>query len=90
MPCSCVPVRDLHDVAGLVARIGLLVRQRLGDGVGDVLDQLAAQHDVQELLAAADAEHRLVLRSSAPLVTANSKAVRRSLVITVACRAPPP
>ena len=52
----------LHDMAGLVARIGLLVRQRIGDGVGDVLDQLAAQHDVQQLLAAADAEHRLVLR----------------------------
>ena len=50
----------LHDVAGLVARVGLLVGQRVGDRVGNVLDQLAAQHDVQQLLAAADAQHRLV------------------------------
>ena len=58
-------LRDLHEVAGLVARIGLLVRQRLGDGVGNMLDQPATQHHVQELLAAADAQHRLVLRQRA-------------------------
>ena len=58
--------RDLHRMAGLVARVGLLVRQRVGHRIGNVLDQLAAQHDMQQLLAAADAEHRLVLRRARP------------------------
>ena len=52
--------RDRDLVAGLGARVRLLVRQRVRHGVGDVLDQRAAQHDVEQLLAAADAEHRLV------------------------------
>ena len=59
-------LRHFHHMAGLVARIGLLVGQRRLDRVGNVLDQLAAQHDVQQLLAAADAQHRLVLRQRAP------------------------
>jgi len=47
--------RDGDRVAGLVARVGLLVRKRVGDRLRNVLEQLAAQHDMQELLAAADA-----------------------------------
>ena len=53
---------DLDRVAGLVARVGLLVGQRIGHRLRDVLDQFAAQHDVQQLLAAADPQHRLVGR----------------------------
>ncbi len=56
---------DLHGVSGLMARVGLLVRQRVGHGVRDVLDQRAAQRHRQELLAAADAEHRQVARQCA-------------------------
>ena len=58
--------RDLHRMAGLVARVGLLVRQRIGHLIRDMLDQLAAQHDMQQLLAAADAEHRLVSGRARP------------------------
>ena len=47
-------------VAGFVARVGLLMGEGGFDLLGDVLDQAAAQHHVQELLAAADAEHRQV------------------------------
>src|SRR3546814_2651278 len=47
-------------MAGLVARVRLLVGQGALDLVGDVLDQRAAQHHVQQLLAAADAEQRQV------------------------------
>ena len=45
---------------GLVARVGLLVRQRLYHRIGNVLDQFSAQHDMQQLLPAADAQHRHV------------------------------
>src|SRR3546814_12350967 len=36
------------------------MRQRVLNLVGDVLDERAAEHHVQKLLAAADAEHRQV------------------------------
>ena len=49
---------DPHVVPGLVARVGLAVRQGIRDLVGDVLDQGAAERHVEQLLAAADAEHR--------------------------------
>ena len=65
MRCSSVPARDRDGVAGLVARVGLLVLQRVGDRVGDVLDQRAAQRHRQQLLAAADAQHRQVARQRA-------------------------
>ena len=47
-------------VAGFVARVGLLVFQRVGVGVGNVLDQRAAECHREKLLAAADAEDRHV------------------------------
>ena len=51
---DAVQQRARHDrdrVAGLVARVGLLVRPaRSGTLVGDVLDQRAAQRDGQQLL----------------------------------------
>ena len=62
-PGDPVQQRARHDrdlMAGLGARIGLLVGQRARHGIRDVLDQRAAQHDVEQLLAAADAEHRQV------------------------------
>ena len=65
MRCSSVPRLMATRMAGFVARIGLLVLQRVGDGVGDVLDQRAAQRHRQKLLAAADAEHRHVARQRA-------------------------
>src|SRR5436190_2001809 len=49
---------DRDGMAGLVPRIGLLVLQRVGDRVGNVLDQRAAERNRQELLTAADAEYR--------------------------------
>ena len=49
-------------MARLVARVGLLVGQGPRHLVGDVLDQGAAEHHVEQLLAAADAEHRHVAR----------------------------
>ena len=45
---------------GLVARVGLAMRQAIRDFVRDMLDQGAAKRDIQELLAAADPEHRHV------------------------------
>ena len=51
---------DAHRMAGFVAGIGLLVRQRALDAVRDVLDQRAAQCHRQQLLSAADAEDRHV------------------------------
>jgi len=50
---------------GLVARVGLAMRQAIRDFVWDVLDQRAAERDIQELLAAADPEHRHRLCESA-------------------------
>src|SRR6185437_12181920 len=47
-------------MARLGARVGLLMGQRARDLVRDVLDEGAAEGDVEELLPAADAEHRLV------------------------------
>ena len=50
-----------HDlVAGLRAWVRLLVRQAVRHGIRHVLDQRAAQHDVEQLLAAADAQQRQV------------------------------
>src|SRR5262245_58500450 len=51
---------DPDIVARLVARVRLAMRQRVGNLIRDVLDQRAAEYDVEELLAAADAEHRQV------------------------------
>ena len=65
MRCSSVPGMMSHRMAGLVARVGLLVRQGVGHGVGDVLDQRAAERHRQQLLAAADAQHRHVARQRA-------------------------
>ena len=45
----------------LVARVGLAMCQAIRDFVRDMLDQGAAESDIQELLAAADPEHRHVL-----------------------------
>ena len=42
----------------LVSRVRLAVRHAARDLVGDVLDQGSAERDIQQLLAAADAEHR--------------------------------
>src|SRR5882724_10633500 len=53
-------LHHFHAVAGFGARIRLLVGERAIDLVGNVLDERAAEDDVQQLLAAADAEHRLV------------------------------
>src|SRR3984893_7965288 len=54
--------RDHPDgMPGLVARIGLAMRQAIRDFVRDMLDQGAAERDIQELLAAADPEYRHVL-----------------------------
>ena len=52
------PDRDL--VSRFVARVGLLVGERALDFVRDVLDQRAAQRYRQQLLAAANAQHRQV------------------------------
>ena len=60
MPCSCVPCATFTAWPGSLRGLGCSCASALGDRVGDVLDQLAAQHDVQQLLAAADAQHRLV------------------------------
>ena len=49
---------DSHVVARLVAGIGLLVGDGAPDLVGDVLDQRPAEGHVQQLLSAADAQHR--------------------------------
>src|SRR5690242_65517 len=51
---------DADAMARLRARIGLLMGERVADLVRDVLDQGAAENDVQQLLTAADAEHRHV------------------------------
>src|SRR5215469_7111627 len=51
---------DVHAMARLGARIGLLMGKRVRDLVGDVLDQSPAEDDIQQLLPAADAEHRHV------------------------------
>jgi len=59
-----------------------------GHRVGDVLDQAGRQHDMQKLLAAADATPAVAGR--ARLGESKFEPVRRSLVITVAWRAPPP
>src|SRR5579863_8478057 len=47
-------------MAGLGARIGLLMRQGMRHFVGNVLDKRAAEHDIEELLPAANAEDRFV------------------------------
>ena len=57
--------QDLDRMAGLGARVGLLVGEAARHGVGDVLDQVAAERDVEQLLAAADAEDRQVARERA-------------------------
>jgi hypothetical protein len=59
-PAQVCAIDDPHPVPGLIARVRLLVGERVRDLVRNVLDQRAAEHDVQELLAAADAEHRKV------------------------------
>ncbi len=46
---------DRHGMARLVARVGLLVGERACHLIGDVLDELSAEDDMQQLLAAADA-----------------------------------
>jgi acyl-CoA thioester hydrolase len=48
----------LDGMSRLVSRVRLTVRYAARDFVRDVLDQGAAEHDIQQLLAAADAEHR--------------------------------
>ncbi len=57
--------RDRDGMAGLGARVGLLVGERARDRVGDVLNERAAERDVQELLAPADAEHGHLLSDRA-------------------------
>ena len=51
------PRLDTDRMAGFGPRIGLFVSQGTRDLVGDVLDQRTSEDHVQELLAAADAEH---------------------------------
>src|SRR5258707_15740917 len=51
---------DRDGVPGFGAWVRLFVRQRARDLGGNVLDQRAAERDVEELLAAADAEQGLV------------------------------
>ena len=61
MRCSSVPGDDPDVVAGLGARIGLLdARSASGTSSGMCWIRRAAERDVQQLLAAADAEHRHV------------------------------
>jgi hypothetical protein len=49
---------DPDRVSWLVARVRLAVRQAIRDFVRDALDQGPAERNIQELLAAADPEHR--------------------------------
>ena len=53
---------DRDGMTGFVTRVGLFVGEGIRDGVRDVLHQRAAQYDVQQLLAAANAEDRFVAR----------------------------
>ena len=57
---AACPARSATAWPGSCARVGLLVRQGARRRVGDVLDQRAAERHRQQLLAAADAEHRQV------------------------------
>src|SRR5262249_34775922 len=49
---------DPHAMSGLIPGVRLAVRDATRHLVRDMLDQGAAEHDVQQLLAAADSEHR--------------------------------
>ena len=86
--CGAVGCRRSSVTAcpGSVRGIGLLVGERVRHRVRNVLDEGAAERDVHELLAAADAERGHRPDRCAARVMVSSKAVRRSLVVTVSCR----
>ena len=55
--------RDNPDsVAGFIARVRLAMRDAIGHLVRDVLDQSAAERNIEELLATANSEHRHAAR----------------------------
>ena len=60
MRCSSVPGTTMTSWPGSVRGFGCSCASAVGTRVRDVLDQRAAEHDVEQLLPAADAEHRHV------------------------------
>ena len=59
------PDRNAHLMPGFVAGVRLLMGQRVLHFIGEVLNQRAAQGHGQQLLPAANAEHRAVLLQKA-------------------------
>ncbi len=57
---------DADRMARLIARIGLLMFERPRHLVGNVLDQPPAEDDMEQLLAAADPEHRQIAGQRGP------------------------
>lgn len=51
------PGFDFDHMAGLGSRVGLLMGERIRDLIGNMLNERAAESDIQELLTAANAEN---------------------------------